>query len=97
EGGQLPNHGQHADRAVELALGIQVLPSRQKAQKIAGSDGFDLFPQSLQGVAMNARQEASAAPTRASFETPAQDEALGFQLEQDRVVADDRTECLQTA
>jgi hypothetical protein len=42
-------------------LGIDVLPAGEEAQELRGADRLDLAPQPLDGVAVDARQQAALA------------------------------------
>ena len=59
---ELSQHGRHGIRALHARIGQHALPLEQKTQEIPGRHGLDLGPQALDGVAMNAREQAPLAP-----------------------------------
>ena len=58
---ELLQHREHAPAAHALGAGRHVLPAQQEAEELLGGGGLDLAPQTLRGVAVDARQEAALA------------------------------------
>ena len=72
-------------RPFHARVGRDALPGQQKAQEVARRDRLDLRPQPLDGVAVNAREQAALAPflgRRCRREAPAHGEAFGLERRQ---------------
>jgi hypothetical protein len=63
-----------------------VLPEREEAPQLGGGHRLDLPAEPLERVTLNARQQPPLAPSVAAGQAAAQHRALGFQLEQARLV-----------
>ena len=59
---ELLDDGFQALRAFHLVIGSDLLPCEQKAYEVAARDRVDLLSQAIQGVAVNASEQASRAP-----------------------------------
>ena len=66
-------------------LFVDVLPRGEEPEEIGGGDRFDLLPEAIERVAVDAREKAAAAPARATLEPAAQDETLGLELVEQRI------------
>ena len=71
-----------------------MLPARQEAEELRRGDGLDLPAESVERVVVNAREKAPVAPRPLPGDARAQHGALSFELEEARIVADDRSERL---
>src|SRR5262249_52354399 len=60
-------------------------------------DRLDLPSQSIERVAMNAREKTSVAPSGTSFEATTEHDTLGLELVEERVVALDGSEGLEAS
>ncbi len=103
EAGELAHDRGHAPRPLELVLLVHVLPGDEKSQEIGRGDGLDLPAKAVEGVAVDARQQAAVAPALAPLavgvetEAPAKDGAFVLELEHEGVVARDGPQRLETA
>ena len=59
---ELRHHAVERLRACHPRIGGDVLPGEQKAQEVARRDRLDLGAQPLEGVMVDARQQAALAP-----------------------------------
>ncbi len=69
-----------------------MLPAGQEVQELGRGDRLDLLAQPVERVAMNAREEAAVAPGRTPVDAHAQHDACGFEVHEQRVVAEDRAQ-----
>ena len=84
---ELADDGVERSRALDLGVGRDPLPAEQEAQEVAGRHGFDLRPQPLDRVAVDARQQPALAPfvdRRVRREAAAQGKAFGLERRQRR-------------
>ena len=79
---ELRDHDLDRVRTLHSRIGRHALPGQKEAQEIAGGDRLDLGPQPLDGIAMDAGQQAALAPfvvIGAGGEAAAHHEAFGLQ------------------